>query len=269
MATPRWTIQRQNSGAENFHLAPVNNSNPGDIAWSSGIILEPGGELILPGKNNLRVGDEINSLKSTVLNGKQAIAQAISNKGVAASGGEDFNSLASKINSIQTGGSGKSESFERRFDYPYANGYFGSSNWAAYPDVTVYTYDNGDTTNYGDYYTFVFKQDFSFKPSSIRIYASVNDKSDWRGPGFSSLNVIQFAANDTVYYTRTLTGGPDKEVEFGSGVNSDRTRGQLLNGNLLAPTYGVKLSGNTATIALQCSHVYVSCPSIYMQIVGV
>lgn len=104
MANPRWTVRRQNDSAENYHLAPVNNNNPADVNYAAGIILEPGGELVLPGKGNLRVGDEINYLKSSVANGKFAIAQAISGKGVPTAGGEEFASMASKINQIQVGG---------------------------------------------------------------------------------------------------------------------------------------------------------------------
>lgn len=269
MATPRWTLQRQNSNAENYHLAPVNNSNPADINFSSGIILEPGGEVVLPGKGNLRIGDEINYLKSSVANGKYAIASAISGKGIPSSGGEDFNSLASKINSIQVGGAGLSETFERSLNYPYRSGTSFSSNWGEFPDVTVYSYDNGDSTNAGDYYTLVFQQTFSFKPSSFRILASVSDVSDWRGSGFSSVRVVQIAANGMTYYTYVESGGGGNELDYGNGVNQDVSRGGILYGNLLAPIYGAKVVGNVATFAIICPRKYLDCPNAYIRILGV
>lgn len=104
MADPRWTARRQTNSTENYHIAPVNNNNPADINYNSGIILEPGGEAILPGKGNMRIADEINYLKSSVVNGKYAIASAISDKGIPALGGEEFGTLATKISQINTGG---------------------------------------------------------------------------------------------------------------------------------------------------------------------
>jgi phage-related tail fiber protein len=48
-------------------------------------------------------GGSLNDLKSSVANGKQAIATAISGKGIPASGSDEFALLASKISQISTG----------------------------------------------------------------------------------------------------------------------------------------------------------------------
>ena len=52
--------------------------------------------------NNTDVQQEIDNLKSSVSNGKNSIATAITGKGVPASGSDTFAQLANKINSIQT-----------------------------------------------------------------------------------------------------------------------------------------------------------------------
>lgn len=48
-------------------------------------------------------GGDLDSLKTSVANGKQAIATAISGKGITASGSDEFSVLASKISQIPTG----------------------------------------------------------------------------------------------------------------------------------------------------------------------
>ncbi|MNV50193.1 hypothetical protein D3C71_1421900 [compost metagenome] len=52
----------------------------------------------------MRISDEINSLKSSVSNGKNGIASAITGKGIAASGSDSFSTLSNKIGQIVVGG---------------------------------------------------------------------------------------------------------------------------------------------------------------------
>lgn len=169
MATPRWAVLRQNSAAENLHLAPVNNSDPAQVNYNSGMILEPGGELVIPGKGNMRVSDEINYLKSSVANGKYAIAQAISGRGIPTAGGEDFSSMAAKINQISPA---KRE----------AN----SGGWV--PITRVFGYENATKK----FYT-------GFRPRSFRI----DIKSQW---GYMSTQTNELTYSSSASTTVMVNG---------------------------------------------------------------
>ena len=103
-------------------------------------------QYVHPTEIQCNAASEINSLKTSVSSGKTQVANAITGKGVSASGNDSFATLASKINQITTG------SWYRSFNtnVAYADGSISSYtlNLTSYNYIAVTTYQGSNKAHF-------------------------------------------------------------------------------------------------------------------------
>ncbi|WP_103110287.1 phage tail protein [Brevibacillus reuszeri] len=88
-------VHHHSSATGGYYIAPSITDGGEDFDYSKGLHVF---------EDDVKwAGGSLNDLKSSVANGKQAIATAISGKGVPASGSDEFAVLANKVSQINTG----------------------------------------------------------------------------------------------------------------------------------------------------------------------
>jgi hypothetical protein len=87
-----WVVHTPDGDSKRIFIAPSNTKGQGDWNFDQGIRIEP--------DNLYWPGGDLNSLKSSVSNGKNAIASAITGKGGTAAGSYTFDQLAAAIRAL-------------------------------------------------------------------------------------------------------------------------------------------------------------------------